>query len=74
MQKWIKFFVGTPKRFLIVLCAISLVVCMFNPGMLRTTCERFVQEVSPLISLAIVLGICWLGFRMMFRGLLGGKK
>ena len=74
MQKWIKFFVGTPKRFLAVVCAIGLVVCMANPGMLRNACERFVQEVSPLISLIIVLGICWLGFRVMFKGFLGGKK
>ncbi len=71
MGNWIRFFVGTPRRFLATAAVLGLIAVMINPGLLRTAVERLLVEVSPLlgpvISLIIVIGALRIIFSGFFR-------
>lgn len=74
MGQWIRFFVGTPQRFVGTSLVVGLIVVLTNPGLLRTAGERLVAEVSPLVGPAIMLGIVILGFRLMLGIGRGGHR
>jgi len=62
-------FFGTPPGIYIALVLAGLVVVMVAPGFLAMAFARLLSEVLyPLFVLAII----YLGYRVMFRGLIGG--
>lgn len=68
-MEWIRFFFGTPARLFVWLVLAGLVTVMVAPGLLAVAFGRLMSEVlGPLL----VLGIMYLGFRVMFQGLIGG--
>lgn len=76
MREWIRFFVGTPRRFLTTMTVLCLIGVLIRPGLLRTAVERFVVETSPLIHsllgplLAILIVI--FGMRVVWSSIIGG--
>ncbi|MBI4138827.1 hypothetical protein HY479_01615 [Candidatus Uhrbacteria bacterium] len=73
-MRQLRFFVGTPQRFLLTFCVIGFIVVMANPGMLAQAVSRFVEEASPLVGLAFTIAIMWVGFRLIIGPFLRGKK
>lgn len=60
MKTWIKFFAGTPQRFLATAGAVALVVVIVCPGLLATASNRLMLELAPVLgpalNIAIILG------------------
>ena len=74
MNTWVRFFVGTPQRFLGTLAVIGMITVISFPGLLRTAVERLVAEITPVVGLALVILVMLAGLRIMFGGFAGGKK
>jgi hypothetical protein len=80
MGRWVRFFVGTPQRFLVTLAAIGGLYSVAHPGWLGGVVRQLGGElmfaVNPLIEPAFRLAILVAGFvwivRAPFRK--GGKK
>ena len=66
---WFRFFFGTPARLFVWLVLAGLMTVVIAPGFLALAFGRLVSEVfGPLATLAFI----YLGYRVMFRGLVGG--
>lgn len=66
---WMRFFFGTPARLFVWLVLAGLAVVVIVPGFLAMALNRLLSEVfGPLATLALI----YLGFRVMFKGLIGG--
>lgn len=63
MNNWIRFFLGTPQRFLRTGVAVGLVVVMINPGLLQTAFTRLVAELSPVIGQVIMIAVVWFAIK-----------
>lgn len=74
MRNWIRFFVGTPQRFLGTLAALAVVVVVVEPSLLNVIASRLFQAVSPLLGPLIQVGILVFALRIIFRGFCGGGK
>ena len=68
MNRWIMFFLGTPRRFAWTAVVIGLVVVTIQPGLLMVALQRLVVEVSPLFGLAMTAVIVYAGYRLIFSG------
>ena len=66
---WIRFFFGTPTRLFVWLVLTGLMIVVVAPGFLALALNRLLSEVfGPLATLALI----YLGYRVMFKGLVGG--
>lgn len=74
MNTWLRFFVGTPQRFLGTFAVLGMITVVIFPGLLRTAVERLVYEITPVVGLVLVILVMFAGFRIMFGGFGGGKK
>lgn len=57
MRTWVRFFVGTPQRFLYTLLGLAIVAVLVKPGLLALTFNRLMAEVQPILASAISLGV-----------------
>ncbi len=82
MREWVRFFAGTPRRFLATVIGCFLLGGMLFPeravGGLKTLVagvwnEVFVPLFQALLPVVLLVSIVVFGFRTMFRGF-GGKK
>jgi len=76
MQKWAKFFLGTPTRLVttfVTIIVIGLIHWVF-PGAISALLKGVIEEVKPLINYGIVLLFMFLAFRIMFGPFLGKGK
>lgn len=70
MEAWIRFFLGTPRRFCVTFVAVALVVVIIFPGLLALAVARFLAAVTPVIGPAMMILIVIAGLRMI----LGGRR
>ncbi len=70
MGVWIRFFIGTPKRFTVTMLCIGLVVVMINPSILVHAINSLVTGLSPLLGPVLAILIVFAGIRLI----LGGRK
>lgn len=68
MNIWVKFFIGTPKRFLSTLIGISLVVVMIHPQILYDAVNHFLAAISPLLGPALTILIVLTGIKIILKG------
>lgn len=68
MGKWIKFFLGTPRRFAYSSVGVGLVIVSIQPGLLAVALQRLVVEVQPLLGPVLAFVIVYAGFRLIFSG------
>lgn len=72
MREYLRFFLGTPRRFLATLGGIMLIICMVNPallpGALAALVSALLAGLSPLLGPVMALLILFFGLRMIFRG------
>ncbi len=66
MGQWLRFFFGTPQRFMTTAVVIGGIIVLVNPGLLGRAVNGLVQELWPVN--VIVLVFC--GIRI----LLGGRR
>ncbi len=75
-MRWIRFFFGTPRRF--VVSAVAIVILMavvhFQPGLLLKLTDRVVAESWPVIQAILVLLIVLGGLRIIVFGRGGGRR
>lgn len=68
MNQWVRFFFGTPRRFVTTLAVIGMIVVLFEPGLLRLAAERLVAELSPLLGPVLAIVIVFAGLRLIIFG------
>lgn len=70
MQRWIRFFFGTPRRFVIsaVVIVILMTVIHFQPGLVFQLTDRLVAESWPVIQSVLVILIVLGGLRIIVFG------
>ena len=72
MRTWVRFFVGTPQRFLWTLLGLAVVAVLVKPGLLAMTFNRLMAEVQPILAQAISLGVT-LAIIVFLLGVVTGK-
>jgi hypothetical protein len=73
MDQWIRFFLGTPQRFLATAAGLAAIYGLFAPETVGNAVHALLQAllmavlpfVEPLLTLAVIV----LGFSIMLRGL-----
>lgn len=65
---YVRFFFGTPARLFVWLVLAGLVTVTIAPGLIAQAFNRLLQEV---LGPVMVLGIIYLGFRVMLKGVIG---
>lgn len=68
MGNWIRFFIGTPQRFLRTLIGVGLIVVLLKPGLLGLAVNRFLQETGPLMGPILTVVIVFAGLRIILFG------
>ena len=68
LNEWIRFFFGTPKRFLWSALVVGLVVVTINPGLLQSAVVRLLQELTPLIGPLLSILIIIVALRVIVGG------
>lgn len=73
MQQWVRFFLGTPRRFLTTLGFLCLIGVLVEPGLLGKACTRLMIEIQPVLGPALQLGIIVAIVVFMLKAALRGK-
>lgn len=73
MNTWIRFFLGTPKRFSITCAGLAILTIVIEPTLLCLVAERLWMAVEPLADQLIMLVIVVLGLRIFYSWVCGGK-
>jgi hypothetical protein len=75
MNMWLRFFVGTPQRFLVTLVSFIVLLAFVNlyPGLLSSACEQLMAELTPLFMQTIQLGFVVVVLIFMVRAAFGKK-
>jgi len=68
MSVWLKFFIGTPQRFLGTLAGFAVLAVMISPGLLQNVLGRVVSEVGPLMGPLFAIAVMFLGIRHIVFG------
>ncbi len=74
MDQWVRFFVGTPQRFLATLAGIGLIVVLINPTLLEIAVDRLLMAINPLLGPALTILIVLAGIRIILGSFGGGGK
>ena len=71
MDVWVRFFLGTPRRFCTTAIALALVVVIFNPCLLSLAVARLLTALMPVTGPAMMVVIIVVALRMIGGG---GRK
>lgn len=75
LEAWGDFFLGSPRRTLILFGIGFGLYLLNNPAMLASGAGYLMQNVvAPLFQLVLVLAIMWWALRWMWRGIFPAKK
>ena len=66
-MEWVRFFLGTPRRFLTTFSIVALLLVVAFPGLLRFAIERLLIEISPLFGPAFGILLLAAAFRLIFK-------
>jgi len=64
-MEWIRFFFGTPRRFLATTTILGMVVVILRPGLLASAVEGLINELMPLLGPAMTIVIVVVSLRML---------
>jgi hypothetical protein len=72
MDHWIRFFFGTPQRFLGTLAGLAATYGLFQPDAVGSAIQALLQAVlmaiAPFLEPLMTLAVIVLGFGIAFRG------
>jgi formate-dependent nitrite reductase membrane component NrfD len=75
MRIWLRFFLGSPSRFLGTVVGIGIAICLINPVLFERALNQamgaIIAAVQPLVGPALAVVIVLAGLRKMLGG---GKK
>lgn len=80
MQVWLRFFVGTPRRFLTTAGVLVIIFGLFEPQVVgdavRNLLTALFNAVMPFVQPVLILGFIILGLGVMIRNVWrkGGSK
>ena len=74
MRQWIRFFVGTPQRFLATAAGIGLIIVLINPILLAIAVDRLIMAINPLLGPALTILIVLAGIRIILGSFGSGGK
>lgn len=78
MGAWFHYFLGTPQRAMRTFIAIVVIAVVAYPVILRTTVERLVAELGPVVSdlvgVLIQLFVIFLAYRILIAPILRRGK
>ena len=75
MNQWIRFFVGSPRRFLCTLVGLAGLGMIVDakPGLVSGTLNNVLNELQPVVGMLIVTGLTILIMTHMIRSIFKGK-
>lgn len=73
MNRWFRFFFGTPRRFVTTLTVIGMIIVVIQSGLLRLAAERLTNELLPILGPVLAIAIAFAGFRIILFGLFGRR-
>lgn len=76
MDRWLRFFLGTPRRFLATFMSVAFgaLYVAHNPGVIEESLRKLLCELSPLImSVVYLLFLLWI-LRAMLHAIFGGGR
>lgn len=72
MRSWIRFFLGTPRRFLWTMSVPGAVFAYYRPDVVQQAVFNLLNAVfagvAPFFGPLLMLGIIWFGFKMILGG------
>ena len=74
MRQWVRFFLGTPQRFLATLAGIGLIVVIFNPLLLAVAVNSLLEAINPLLGPVLAILIVLAGIRIILGSFGGGGR
>lgn len=72
MREWLRFFFGTPARFVASGTILGAFIVWWLPGVVHRMGQQLVVELSPLLHLALSLAVLYFGLRFLGRAVFGG--
>lgn len=70
MNQWVKFFIGTPQRFLVTMAGLLVLASLADPGIPGRMAQGIVALLSPFIGIGITIVIIVL----VLKGMVGGFR
>ena len=68
---WVRYFIGTPQRFMRTALVVGLIIVVIKPGLLALACTRLMAEIGPVlgpaIQLAIVIAVLGFMLKSIFK-------
>lgn len=75
VRVWVRFFIGTPRRFLATATVFAIAFVLLFPGLLKAAATQLVGELGPLFGLAFQVAIVAVGLKLLLSPFLSrGKK
>lgn len=72
MRRWIRFFLGSPQRFVASLVGVGFIVCLISPGLFEQTMSQAVSAVilalQPVVGPALAIVIVFAGLKYIVFG------
>jgi len=72
MRHWLRFFVGSPQRFLITLAGLAFIFGLFRPDLIQQAIYNLfnavLAAVMPFVAPLLTLGIVCVGLGLILRG------
>ena len=62
---WLRFFLGSPQRFLWTMIGILAIACMVNPQLPATIVDRLLIAINPVIGPTLAILIVMAGIRII---------
>jgi len=73
MRRWLRFFLGSPRRALVTFTVVIILGAIqhFAPGAIQNVATNLVAELSPLLKMVFTWGLAffllYLGFKVMLK-------
>lgn len=67
MSAWLKYFFGTPKRFVSTAVCIGIIIVILNPQILAMAVNSLLIGITPLLGPALAILIVMGGVKMMLK-------
>lgn len=78
MEPWVRFFLGTPRRFLGTLGGLTAMFGLFFPEVVGAAVHNLfvalIQAILPLVQPLLVIGFALFGIKVIISGIFPKKK
>lgn len=68
LQSWIPFLFGTPKRTIITVCAVVVILSILIPMLAVILVNRILSALAPFAYLLLLVAVVGYGFKSLIKG------